>query len=179
MRWLVSFALLVFASCASTTVKPISSQTVDDDCCEIVGFRYYESSPYILVTADGKTGLKSELIYLPDPTKKRSVELSEFLASNNATLTFTDGVLTSAKNKGDAAVVPKAIVDAAKAVAVALAGAAPLAVLGDDTKPERPEPFKAPGPVLFKLKNDPAAGWILIRSDRQYEVEVNVPEAEP
>ena len=83
------------------------------------GFRYYDSSPYLLVYTDNKGGLNSELKYMPDLTKKREVKPYQFLASVDGSLTFEDGILTGAESNGDGTAVPKAVISAMEKVAKA------------------------------------------------------------
>lgn len=77
----------VLAGCAGTSVETIADPAADK---EARGIRFYETAPFVLVTSDGKGGLISELIYLPDTTRKRSVRPYAFMANNNSTLTFSN-----------------------------------------------------------------------------------------
>src|SRR5262245_1428713 len=109
LRSMIFVMLVLCVGCSGMTVMPIRSPEDDQ---KATGFRYYESSPYILVYSDG-TSLKSDLLYLPDRTRKMSVELFDFLSSNTTKLTFLNGILTSADTEGDATAVPKAVIEAA------------------------------------------------------------------
>jgi hypothetical protein len=129
-----------FAGCAGSTTTSIRDEADD---ARARGFRYYESSPYLLVYSDGKAGLTTRLIYLPDLTKKRSVRPYQFLARNATKLTFANGVLTSAEMKGEATVVPKALIEAAK-------GAASQAFKAFAASGEG----RAPPPYLYKVVFD-------------------------
>ncbi len=165
--FITSAVLAMFMGCSGVTAVRI--RTAEDEC-RATGFRYYESSPYILVYSDGKA-LKSDLIYLPDRTRKMSVELFDYLSSNTAKLTFLNGVLTSSETEGDSTAVPKAVIESAKQVAIAAAkSAAALSMV----KKEK-EPFAAPAPRLFKLVID-EKGARLIGSSPTIEIKVNVPE---
>jgi hypothetical protein len=138
---LFAMILIICMGCSGITAIPI--HTKEDDL-KASGFRYYENSPYILVYPDGKS-LKSELIYLPDRTRKMSVELFDFISSNNAKLNFTDGVLTNAENESDATIVPKAFIEAAKQAAVAMAKGAAFNAIEED------QFLSVPPPSLYKL----------------------------
>jgi hypothetical protein len=109
--------------CAGTTVARISNPDLGiqgkfaDDKAQ--GIRYYESAPFLLVYSDGKGGLTSQLLFLPDATQKRTIDPFAVLASNNSTLTFVNGVLTQGKSVVDTTVVPKAIVGSLEKLATA------------------------------------------------------------
>jgi hypothetical protein len=159
--------LAIFISCSG--VNAVRIQTTEDDL-RAKGFRYYESSPYILVYSDGKA-LKSDLIYLPDRTRKMSVELFDFISSNTAKLTFSNGVLTSSEVEGDSTAVPKAVVESAKQVAIAAAkSAAAFSAVEEEKKP-----FLAPPPCLFKLVIDEKVPR-LIGSNPTINIKLNVPK---
>lgn len=81
------------------------------------GLRYYDSSPYLLVQTDNDGGLKSELVYLPDQTKRREAKPYTFLATNNTTLEFVKGVVTTTTSETDSTAVPAAVVQALQKVA--------------------------------------------------------------
>jgi hypothetical protein len=165
--FITSAVLTMFMGCSGVTAVHIPTDEAD---LLVTGFRYYESSPYILVYSDGKV-LKSDLIYLPDRTRKMSVELFDFISSNTAKLTFLNGVLTSAETEGDSTAVPKAVIESAKQVAIAAAkGAAALSMVKEEEKA-----FAAPAPRLFKLVID-GQGARLIGSSPTIEIKVNVPE---
>lgn len=165
--FITSAVLAMLMGCSGVTAVHI--KTPEEDL-RATGFRYYESSPYILVYSDGKV-LKSDLIYLPDRTRKMSVELFDFLSSNTAMLTFSNGVLTSAETEGDATVVPKAVIESAKQVAIAAAKrAAALSMVKEEKKP-----FAAPPPCLYKLVID-EKGARLIGGSPNIKIKVNVPE---
>ena len=50
------------------------------------GFRYYDSSLYLLVQTNNDGGLVSKLEWLPDQTKLRQAKPYKFLAKNETTL---------------------------------------------------------------------------------------------
>jgi hypothetical protein len=136
-RVLLSLLLftLIVTGCAKIIHKPVAS--ADDNN----GLRYYNSSPYVLLYSNGKGGIISQIIYLPDPHSKMTASPKSFLSSIQATLEFDKGVLKSAKNTVDATVIPSAIVSAMKTAAPAF-----LAAMN--------EPAQArvvPAPYLYKI----------------------------
>jgi hypothetical protein len=148
MRTLLLASSLALGACAGTDVARVANPAYGaggkytDE--EADGIRYYESSPFLLVYSDGRGGLNSQLLFMPDLTKKRVVDPFAVLASNASTLTFTNGVLTQGKTVVDETVVPKATLGALTQVATALikgtlnaAGQTPTAEL--------------PPPQLFKI----------------------------
>ncbi len=142
MRIAILLAAGLLAGCAGTTVLPASTK---DQEASAKGIRYYESAPFLLVYSDGKGGVVSELKFLPDVTTKRSIEPFAYLAQNETTLTFTDGVLSQSKTVVDETVVPKSIVSALEKVATAAMGAAAA---------DAPEGFQEadiPLPRLYKI----------------------------
>lgn len=110
---LASFALV---GCAGVEVSNVASDLADADAR---GFRYYDTSPFILVYADGQGGLTSQVLYLPDTTKKRSIRPYAYGASNQATLTFDNGRLSSAKAVIDETSLPNAVLSGLEKVALA------------------------------------------------------------
>jgi hypothetical protein len=115
------------------------------------GFRYYESAPYVLVYSDGKTGLTANIIYLPDLDRKMAAKPYNFIASNTTKLNFAHGVLTDSAQKGDGTTLPKALIEAVKAGAVAAAKGAAL------NQPEREggvPGYPVPAPYLYKVVFD-------------------------
>ncbi|WP_397380467.1 hypothetical protein [Prosthecobacter sp.] len=131
---LSSLALLLSA-CAGLSGRSLT----EEQDWSATGFRYYDSSPYLLVYTDNKGGLNSELKYMPDLTKKRQVKPYQFLASVEGSLTFEDGILTGAESNGDGTAVPKAVISAlekaAKAAIALDAKLAPEAKDADDLAP--------------------------------------------
>lgn len=128
------------AACATVSHRHIATE---DDDLRATGIRYYGASPYLLVYSNGKGGIVTELKYLPDPAKKMSAEPKATLANVDATLSFSNGVLTSSVETGDATAVPTAILKAAEAIAPAL-----LAALNEtDTGKE----LIMPAPHIYKV----------------------------
>jgi hypothetical protein len=126
---------------------------VTDDATD-VGIRYYGSSPYLLIHTDNDGGLVSQLVYLPDKSKKMSVRPYSYLATNATTLTFDKGVLRTGESTVDTAVIPKAVLTALETVAVAaIKGVA----LQEESEGKGPS---VPFPVLFKIEVD-ASGFHL------------------
>ncbi|WP_395739892.1 hypothetical protein [Prosthecobacter sp.] len=138
-RWmrngLAAGASLLLSACAGLS----GGSLTEDQDWRANGFRYYDSSPYLLVYTDNKGGLNSELKYMPDLTKKRQVKPYQFLASVDGTLTFEDGILTGAESNGDGTAVPKAVISAlektAKAAIAADMGTAREAMDADGLAP--------------------------------------------
>lgn len=142
--------LCVLAGCAGIRVEP--------DSAEAVGVRYYQSSPYLLVTTDNEGGLTSQLVFLPNLGKKMSARPYAFCSKNDTTLDFDEGVLTSAVGEGDSTVGPKAVLAALEKVA----GAAmkPAKSVGE-TRQKR-----VPGPVLYRIElNCSGGGTCLVGPD--------------
>lgn len=132
------------AGCAGVSYRDLTSQT--DACAK--GFRFYDSSPYLLVQTDGKGGLKSELKWLPDQTKLREAKLYQFLASNEVTFELTNGVLMHSDTEGDGTAVPGAFIAALEKVASSAISKAAF-LQGPDEKPSGPG--TAPRVYLFKI----------------------------
>lgn len=137
-------SLLMQGGCAGieahTDPRP-NGQAVD-------GIRYYDTSPFLLIYTDGKLGLKTELHYLPDYSKKRSIRPYAYGASNKSELKFENGRLTDAKAETDATAIPKAVISALEKVAVALVAAN----AATDT---------IPAPYLFRIVKDEKGSWSL------------------
>nr|WP_294501979.1 hypothetical protein [uncultured Rhodopila sp.] len=130
-----SLSALLVSGCAGLTVGPVK----DDN--QASGYRFYQPAPFLFVRSDGKGGLTSEIIYLPDTTQKMSARPFAVLASNNATLSFSNGMLTEASAVVDETVVPAAFLDA-------LSKGASAAIAAD--LPQTPQ-ATAPVPYLFKI----------------------------
>ena len=129
----------VWLGCAGISVHPVS----DDSAAR--GIRYYEPAPFLLVHSDGKGGLTSSVVILPDLSRKMSARPYAVLARNDATLQFQNGMLSSSKSVADETVIPKAVVSALEKVAIAAAKAA------FKTEGEEDEGVKVPPPQLFKI----------------------------
>ncbi len=128
--------------CAGFVAKPISDSATD---AKVSGIRYYEPAPFILVHTDGKGGLVSQLIYLPDTTQKLAIDPYAYLAKNNTTLTFRNGMLVETKSVIDETVVPKAIIEGIQKAAVAAAKAKGMDL------PQVDSVTKIPAPALFRV----------------------------
>jgi hypothetical protein len=137
----MSFILAVgMSGCAGMHGKTILNPSDDE---KSRGFRYYESSPYLLVQTDNDGGLKSEIIQLPDETKKRSIRPYNFAATISVTLEFNHGVLSHSVADIDETVVPNALITAMETAAKAAIAAA------NKTTSEKKQTL--PGPYLFKI----------------------------
>lgn len=130
---------LIVSGCAGLSVGPVK-----DDVDTKRGYRFYQPAPFLFVRSDGKGGLTSEIVYLPDSTQMMSARPYAVLASNNATLSFSNGMLTQATAVVDETVVPSAIIDA-------LSKAAAAAIAADLPKNTQ---TKAPVPYLFRIVID-------------------------
>jgi hypothetical protein len=114
---------LLFQGCSGVTYSAINDPAQD---IKARGFRYYDTSPYLLITRvkkgkDSKDDeFTSQLLYLPDQTKKFQAHPYCFLASNNNTFTFGSGqqvgVLTDTSVESDSTAVPAAIIAAAEKI---------------------------------------------------------------
>jgi hypothetical protein len=121
--------------CAGLDVAPVKDENSAN------GYRYYQQAPFLFVRSDGKGGVTSEIVFLPDTTHEMSANPFAYLATNNATLTFNNGALTEASVVGDETVVPVALADA-------LTKAAGAAIAADN--PSGPN-ASVPVPYLFKI----------------------------
>lgn len=108
--WLCAVGM-AFAGCAKLTHFPVASFD------EPAGIPYYGGAHYLLVHADGKGGIVSKLIYLPDRNQKRVAKPTKFLANLESTLKFTNGTLSKSQAVGDATAIPRAVIQAAGRVA--------------------------------------------------------------
>lgn len=143
----VLLALGALSGCAGLEMHNLAKP---EDEAAARGFRYYESSPFLLVYTDGKGGLATELMYLPDTTKKRSIRPYAYGASNDALLTFSNGVMKSAKAVVDETAVPVAVIQGLEKVAISLAKAANAQSGG------------IPPPRLYRVRRDDKSGlWKL------------------
>lgn len=134
---LIATIPVILTGCAGLSVGPVAKDAED----KAKGYRFYQPAPFLFVRSDGKGGLTSEIVYLPDTTQKMSVRPYAVLASNNATLSFSNGILTEAAAVVDETVVPVAFVDA-------LSKAAAAAIAAD--QPQIPQ-ATVPVPYLFKI----------------------------
>lgn len=144
----LALAALAAAGCASID----SSEDTDGNR---TGIRYYNSAPFILAYSDGKGGVTSEIVYLPDTTRVMSLDATAFFAKNKTVMSFDRSIVTTSKTTANAAEVPKAIIEAAKSIAVAQVASAKVFV--DDT------PNEIPAPYLFRIHYDPTTEeWELV-----------------
>jgi hypothetical protein len=135
---IVLFILIV--GCAGVTTELVP----DDKDKEANGIRYYQAVPFLLVHTDNEGGLTTELLYLPDLTQKFSIKPYNFLAKNDTTLTFTNGMLDQSTNIIDTTVIPKAVISSLEKVAVAAVNAA-------FNTGAPPDSTQVPPPYLFKV----------------------------
>ncbi|PTR06818.1 hypothetical protein C8R32_109104 [Nitrosospira sp. Nsp5] len=151
-------ALLLLTGCAGTNVNRVATGEIAGPG-EVLdskadGIRYYEIAPFLLVYTDGRGGLTSQLLFLPDLTRKRVIDPFAVLATNNTTLTFVNGVLTQGKTVVDETVVPKAIVGALEKAAIAAVNA----FLNDVGTPPTTQ---VPPPQLFKIVLENGGGRLV------------------
>lgn len=141
---------LILSGCAGIEFKSIPYADADTADKEARGFRYYDTSPFLLVYTDGKGGLTSTLLYLPDTTKLRTVHPFAYGAKNESTLTFENGRLAVSKSVVDETAIPKAVLSALEKVGMAMAKAA-------NAKDAKLEAL-IPTPYLFRIVYD-AGKW--------------------
>lgn len=151
MRRLLFVSLLaaLLTACAGARV----TRVLPGKDSEAHGFRYYQSSPYLIVHTDNKGGLTSRIEYLPDPNRLMSYEPYSKLSSNATTLEFKNGVLTGATSDIDETVVPIAALKGVEAVLSAALKASLLDKVGTTT---------VPLPALFKIVFDRDGGVRLV-----------------
>ena len=135
----LALAALAAAGCASID----SSEDIDGTR---TGIRYYNSALFILAYSDGKGGVTSEIVYLPDTTRVMSLDATAFFAQNKTVMSFERSVLTTSKTSANAAEVPKAVIEAAKSIAVAQ--------VGSGNVPDDNTPNLIPAPYLFRIHYD-------------------------
>lgn len=145
---------LICGGCAGVSYRALDASSDQ----RARGFRYYDTSPYLLVRTDGKGGLESSLEYLPDLGKLRHARPFQFLAANKSTFDFSEGTLSSGTSEGDGTAVPAAFLDAATKVA-----SAALKAGADDPAAAKSGEGSgtAPRVYLFKIKQE-GATWTLI-----------------
>jgi len=132
----ISFLL---SACAGLKLESIPNDDADKAS---TGFRYYDSAPFLLVHTDNKGGLTSQVLYLPDLTRKRAAAPYNYLASNKTTLTFDKGKLQQSKSVVDETIVPAAVISGLEKIATAAVKAAANAANAGDT---------IPPPMLFRI----------------------------
>lgn len=122
-----------------TACAGLDARTAAADEASESGIRYYDSSPFLLIYTDGKGGLKSDVLYLPDTTKLRVIKPYAYLAKNDTTLKFEKGRLTQAKSVVDETAVPTEVLKGFEKVALASIKAANAGMT------------EIPGPYLFRI----------------------------
>ncbi|MGF6127846.1 hypothetical protein QF019_003057 [Pseudomonas frederiksbergensis] len=142
--WLICMAFGL-SGCAGTTSNSLTETENQTD----TGIRYFDTSPFLLIYADGKGGLESKVLYLPDSTKLRSIKPYAYGAKNDSTLKFDNGRLTSAKSTVDETAIPSAVISGLEKVATALIKAGNGGVDG------------IPAPYLFRILGDANGNWTL------------------
>lgn len=133
-------SLFCIAGCARTVYTPVDPQNDNAD-----GFRFYQSSPYLLVYTNGKGGIATQILYIADPAKLVSARPKNFLAKSDMTLDLENGVLSKSKTEVDATIVTSAVIKAAQSVATTL-----LAGANDPLKAAANE-RSMPAPQLYKI----------------------------
>jgi len=93
------------------------------------GIPYFEGSTYLLLCDDGKGHASAQVLFLPDPNKKREVRVRSFFSTVDVKLGYENGILTSATETVDSTAVVKSIVNAAGKILGELA-----AISGDPRK---------------------------------------------
>lgn len=133
--------------CAGYTAKPLTlGDQKQDDRSD--GIRYYEVAPYLLVYSDGKGNLTSKIEWLPDLSRKMTLDLYAWAANNNTELTFTNGVLTNSTFALDTTAIPNAVLDTIQTLgSAAIAGAF-------NAPPDAGTTREIPAPYLFKIVVD-------------------------
>ena len=122
--------------------KSIGRELCDTDA---KGFRYFEEAPFLFVHSDGKGGISTEIVWLPDTTRKMSIKPYAFLATNKVSLSFTNGMLTESSTTVDETVIPEAVLSA---IATAVGKGLETTSAG----------AQLPLPYLFKITFDPNSG---------------------
>jgi len=118
----VAIALCV-AGCAGVTFKPVTDDTT------ATGLRYSDSAPYLFMVKGPNGKWNSQLVYLPDQTRKYQANVWAFLAQNNSSFTYsTNGVLTDTSSTLDTTVIPQAILQAAAAASKFFPAGAPTSL---------------------------------------------------
>lgn len=145
---------VVLGACAGTDVRPIPAPVIDAGSKRVIedadasedGIRFFQSAPFLLVHSDGKGGLSSEVIYLPDLTKKMAVRPYAYLASNKTTLTFSNGTLSQQTTTVDETTIPKAVVSAIQTAATAA-----LKAMFNDPNSRAANGAVFPNPYLLRI----------------------------
>ena len=141
-----SAGLIVAAGFALTGCAGLNVNPVTDDS-QANGIRYYEPAHFLLVYADAAGSVKTEIIVLPDTTRKMVAKPHTLLAKNKQTLTFSDGMLKQSEQEADSTAVPSAVVTALK-VALQSGITKGLFNAGDTTEARR---LTLAAPKLYKI----------------------------
>jgi len=136
---IIIFISVFSVGCASTVYKHVNPGSDSGD-----GFRFYQSSPYLLVYTNGKGGIVTQILYISDPAKLMSAKPKNFLSKTSMTLEFENGVLNTSKTDVDATIVPSAIIKAAQSVATTF-----LAAANDPQKGNAERSM--PAPQVYKI----------------------------
>lgn len=140
---LIAPLLACLAGCAGFDAHVVNENKSVD------GFPYYEVAPFLFVYSDGKGGLKSEIKFLPDTTRMRSIRPYAVLSSNESTLVFSKGTLTQAKETVDETAVASAGISALSKFLVTA-----LPALNAIVEQKTRKGVTAPPPYLFKIVVD-------------------------
>jgi hypothetical protein len=145
---LVTFALVAGGGgCARIVHRPLPAGDDDADL-HATGLRYYASALYLLAYPDGRGGVVSRILELPDTTRKLLVEPRAFLARLEGTLEFRDGALRRSREEADATELPAAVIDAVEGFATTVVQGArgPPGAIRD-----APEAI-VPAPHLYRIE---------------------------
>lgn len=135
-RLLAPFVCGSLVACAANVIHtPAESSDTE------TGIRYYQTSPYLLIYSNSKGGLKWQIIYLPDQTKKMIVSPEIRGGRSELALYFQNGALSGTTEVGDTTALPKALLSAVQSAIPLLAKAAP----------PTGEPTLVPAPYLYKI----------------------------
>ena len=100
-------------ACAGLNVTPVFDDTSAN------GIRYYEPATFLLVYSDAAGSVKTEIITLPDTTRKMVAKPHTVLAKNKQVLSFSNGMLTQSDQEADSTAIPSAVISAIKIAAQA------------------------------------------------------------
>jgi hypothetical protein len=151
-----AFALLVLllSGCAGLSTGSVPNHESD---LLVGGIRYYQPARYLLLYTNSEGGFVSKLLILPDLHQKMSIRPYAIAAKNDTTLTFTNGMLDTAKAVIDQTEVPKAVIvslEKAAAAAIKAKGKGAFLAPGEEAP-------SVPAPYLFKIVNT-GDGWELV-----------------
>ncbi len=157
----VIISLIFSTGCARTIYSSVDPENDNGD-----GFRFYQSSPYLLVFTDGKGSITTQILYIADPSKLLSAQPKNFLSKSDITLEFENGVLSKSKTDVDATIVPSAIIKAAQSVVTTLLAAA-------NDPQAAPSERSMPAPQLYKIIVN-GSSVTFIGSENKTEIKVNL-----